>query len=59
MVSGFNWYRIIAITGVIGIPIFLGLFEGINQLLIFLRTYCVLVAGIYLIAKANKWLKKH
>jgi undecaprenyl-diphosphatase len=57
--SGFNWYRAIAAAGVIGILLFLGLFEGFNQLLTFLRTYCVLVAGIYLVAKANNWLKQY
>lgn len=56
--SGFNWYRAIAAVGVIVIPLSLGLFEGINQLLTFLKTYGVLVLGIYIAAKAGTHLKK-
>jgi undecaprenyl-diphosphatase len=56
--SGFNWYRAMAAAGVIGIPLFLGLLEGIEQLLTFLKTYGVLVAGIYLVAKASTLLKR-
>jgi len=56
--SGFNWYRAIAAVGVIGIPLFLGLLEGIEQLLTFLKTYGVLVVGIYIVAKGGVWLKR-
>jgi undecaprenyl-diphosphatase len=56
--SGFNWYRAIAAVGMIVIPLSLGLFEGINQLLTFLKTYGVLVLGIYIAAKAGTHLKK-
>jgi len=56
--SGFNWYRAIAAAGVIGIPLFLGLLEGIEQLLTFLKTYGVLVAGFYIVAKGGTWLKR-
>ena len=56
--SGFNWYRAIAAAGVVGIPLLLGLFEGIKQLLTFLKTYGVLVLGIYIAAKGGTWLKR-
>jgi len=56
--SGFNWYRAIAAIGVIVIPLLLGLFEGINQLLIFLKTYGVLVLVIYIAARVGAHLKK-
>jgi len=56
--SGFNWYRAIAAAGVTVIPLFLGLSEGINQLLIFLKTYGVLVLVIYIVAKGGVWLKR-
>jgi undecaprenyl-diphosphatase len=60
--SGFNWYRAIAAVGMIVIPLSLGLFEGINQLLTFLKTYGVLVLLIYIAAKGSacsKRLRKH
>jgi hypothetical protein len=57
--SGFNWYRAIAAAGVIFIPAGLGLFEGIERLLTFLKTYGVLVVGIYLVAKVGARLKRH
>lgn len=53
----FNWCRGTAVLGVILIPFLIGLFEGVNDLLIFLKTYVVLTAGIYLIAKAVAWSK--
>lgn len=57
--SRLNWYRIIAAGGVILIPVLFGLIEGIDELLTFLKTYGVLVAGIYLVAKVGTWLKRH
>jgi len=56
--SGFNWYRAIAAAGVILMPALLWLHEGIEQLLTFLKTYGVLVAGIYLVAKASTQLNR-
>jgi undecaprenyl-diphosphatase len=56
--SGFNWYRAIAAAGVILIPALLWLHEGIEQLLTFLKTYGVLVVGIYIVAKGGVWLKR-
>ena len=56
--SGFNWYRAIAAAGVILIPALLWLHEGIEQLLTFLKTYGVLVAGFYLVAKASTQLNR-
>lgn len=53
----FNWCRGTAVLGVILIPLLIGLFEGVNDLLIFLKTCGVLTAGIYLIAKAGAWSK--
>ena len=57
--SRLNWYRIIAAGGVILLPVLFGLIEGIDELLTFLKTYGVLVAGIYLVAKGGEWLKRH
>ena len=54
----FNWYRAIAAAGVILIPLSLGLLEGIEQLLIFLKTYGAMAAGIYLVFKGSTWLKQ-
>ncbi len=50
-------YRGIAVLGVVLIPPFIGLFKGVDDLLIFLKSYGALVAGIYLIAKAGTWSK--
>jgi len=54
----FNWYRVIAAAGVILIPVLFGLIEGIDDLLTFLKTYGVLVVGIYIVAKGGTWLKR-
>jgi undecaprenyl-diphosphatase len=56
--SRFNLSRSAAAVGVILIPLSLGVLEGAEQLLIFLKTYGALVAGIYLIAKGGAWLKR-
>ncbi len=56
--SGFNWYRAIAAVGMIVISLSLGLFEGINQLLTFLKTYGVLVLLIYIAVKGSACSKR-
>jgi undecaprenyl-diphosphatase len=53
----FNWCRGAAVWGIILIPLSIGLLEGLDQLLIFLKISGVLTAGIYLIAKAGAWSK--
>lgn len=53
----FNWCRGAAVWGIILIPLSIGLLEGLDQLLIFLKISGVLTAGIYLIAKAGVWSK--
>lgn len=50
-------YRSIAGLGVVLIPLFIGLFKGVDDLLIFLKSYGVLFAGIYLVTKAGMWSK--
>jgi hypothetical protein len=42
---------------VILIPLSIGLFEGLDQLLIFLKTSGLLIVGIYVIAKVGTWMK--
>lgn len=53
----FNWFRGAAVWGVILIPLSIGLFEGLDQLLIFLKTSGLLIVGIYVIAKVGTWMK--
>lgn len=53
----FNWCRGAAVWGVILIPLLIGLFEGLDQLLIFLKTYGLLIVCIYVIAKVGTWMK--
>lgn len=53
----FNWFRGGAVWGVILIPLSIGLFEGLDQLLIFLKTSGLLIVGIYVIAKVGIWMK--
>jgi membrane-associated phospholipid phosphatase len=57
--SRFNLSRSTAAVGVILTPTLFGLIEGTERLLTFLKTYGVLVAGIYLVAKGGTWLKRH
>jgi len=47
-----------AAAGVIIVPIAFGVVEGTDKLLVWMKTYGVLVAGIYLIANAGAWLKR-
>jgi membrane-associated phospholipid phosphatase len=56
--SRFNLSRSAAAVGVILTPVLLGLLEGKNHLFTFLKTYGVLAAGIYLVAKGSTWLKR-
>jgi len=56
--SGFNLRRGHAAAGAIIVPIAFGVVEGTDRLLVWLETYGVLVAGIYLIANAGTWLKR-
>lgn len=55
--SRFKWYRGIAGLGIILMPGLISLFERPNPLLIFLKTYGVLIVGIYVITKAGTWSK--
>jgi len=54
----FDWCRGAAVWCLVLIPVLIGLFEGLNQLLIFLKTYGLLTVGIYVIAKAYPRLKQ-
>jgi len=54
----FGWCRVTALWAVILIPSLFGLFKGLEHLLIFLRTYGLLTAGIYIIVKAGTWSKQ-
>jgi len=54
----FNWFRGAAVCGLILIPLSIGLFEGLDQLLMFLKTSGLLVVGIYVIVKAGTWSKR-
>jgi hypothetical protein len=54
----FDWCRGAAVLAVLLIPILFGLFKGLDQLLIFLKTYGLLTAGIYIIVKAGTWSKR-
>jgi len=56
--SRFNLSRSAAAVGVILTPVLLGLLEGKNHLFTFLKTYGVLVVGIYIAAKGGTWLKQ-
>jgi len=56
--SRFVWCRGAAVLAVILIPILFGLFRGLEQLLIFLKTYGLLTAGIYITVKAGTWSKR-
>jgi membrane-associated phospholipid phosphatase len=47
-----------AAAGAIITPALFGLIEGIDNLLTFLKTYGVLVVGIYIVAKGGTWLKR-
>ena len=47
-----------AAAGAILVPVLFGLIEGAERLLTFLKTYGVLVVGIYIIAKGGTWLKQ-
>lgn len=55
----FDWCRGAAVWCLVLIPVLIGLFEGLDQLLIFLKSYGLLTAGIYVIAKAYARLKRH
>jgi undecaprenyl-diphosphatase len=54
----FDWCRGAAVSAVILIPILFGLYKGLDQLLIFLKTYGLLTAAIYIIVKAGTWSKR-
>ena len=54
----FDWCRPAAVWCLILIPVLIGLFEGLDQLLIFLKTYGLLTACIYIIIKAYPRLKQ-
>ncbi len=54
----FNWCRGAAVYGVILVPLLIGLFDGLDQLLIFLKTYGLLIVGIYVVVKAGSWSKR-
>lgn len=54
----FNWFRGTAVWGIILIPLSIGLLEGLEQLLIFLKTSGLLTVGIYVIVKAGTWSKR-
>jgi membrane-associated phospholipid phosphatase len=56
--SRFNLRPGHAAAGAILTPALLGLLEGINHLFTFLKTYGVLVVGIYIAAKVGTWLKR-
>jgi len=56
--SRFNLRLGHAAVGAIFVPVLFGLIKGINELLTFLKTYGVLVVGIYIIAKGGAWLKR-
>jgi membrane-associated phospholipid phosphatase len=51
-------YRTIAGLGVVLIPLFIGVFKGVDDLLVFLKSYGVLFAGIYLIVTVRMWSKQ-
>jgi membrane-associated phospholipid phosphatase len=53
----FNRWRTVAFSGVIVMPLAVGLFQTTDKLLVFLETASVLFAGIYLIANAGNWFK--
>lgn len=53
-----NLVRSTAMAGVIVIPVSIGLLRGIDDTVIFLKTYGVLAAGVYLIVKGSLWLKR-
>lgn len=53
----FDWWQAAAIWCLVLIPVLIGLFEGLDQLLIFLKTYGLLTACIYIIIKAYSRFK--
>lgn len=57
--SQFNLRLGHAAAGAILVPVLFGLIEGTERLLTFLKTYGVLVVGIYIVAKGGEWLKRH
>jgi len=56
--SGFKLRRGHAAASAVIVPIAFGVVEGTDKLLVWLETYGVLVAGIYLIANAGTWSKR-
>jgi len=56
--SQFNLRLGHAAAGAILVPVLFGLIEGTDDLLTFLKTYGVLVVGIYIVAKGSIWLKQ-
>lgn len=56
--SRFNRCRVIAGAGVIVLPFLISLFEKVNPLLVFLKTYWWLIVCIYLLAKASDLAKR-
>jgi len=56
--GGFGWCRIVALLGVIVIPVLAGFFLGSDQLLLFLKTHVVLAVAVLLLGLLCFWSQR-